>query len=292
MELGKVGVWLGALALSPAAEERAAVQELEALGYGAVWFGENHANREIFAHAATLLGWTERIVVATGIASIWARDASASVNGAAALAEACPGRFVLTLGVSHAPIVKRRGHDYGRPLTAMREYLDAMEGVRYAAPAPPEPAPRLLAALAPKMLRLAGERTDGAHPYLVTPEHTAWARGLLGTGRLLAPEQGVVLTRDAEEGRRLTREHLATYLSLPNYTSAWRRLGFEERDLKGGGSDRLVDALVAWGDEDAIVARVRAQLDAGADHVSVQALGPDPLGQLRRLAPALTTLFT
>ena len=289
-ELGRVGVWLGTLALASAAEERAAVQEIEALGYGAVWFGENHMNREIFAHAATLLGWTDRIVVATGVASIWARDASASANGAAALAEAFPGRFVLTLGVSHPPLVSRRGHVYERPLAAMREYLEAMEAVRYIPPPPPRPAPRLIAALAPGMLRLAAERTDGAHPYLVTPEHTAWAREILGPERLLAPEQGVALADDAESGRRIAREHLSIYLPMENYTRAWLRLGFDDADLADGGSDRLADGLVAWGDEDSVVGRVRAHLDAGADHVSVQAAGADPLAQLRRLAPALTAL--
>jgi probable F420-dependent oxidoreductase len=291
MDLGRVGVWLGTLSLAPAAEEREAVQEIERLGYGSVWIGENHSNREIFAHAATLLGWTERIVVATGIASIWARDASAAANGASALAEFHPGRFILCVGVSHAPIVKRRGQTYGRPLGAMREYLDGMDGVRYMAPPPPEPAPRLIAALAPKMLRLAAERTDGAHPYLVTPEHTAQARELLGPGKLLAPEQGVVLADDPETGRRLAREnHLAIYLPMENYVNAWRRLGFGEEDFADGGSDRLVDELVAWGDEAAVAARVRSHLDAGADHVSVQPIGPDPVGQLRRLAPTLLAL--
>jgi probable F420-dependent oxidoreductase len=288
MELGRVGVWLGTLSLAPAAEERAAVQEIERLGYGAVWIGENHANREIFAHSATLLGWTERIVVATGVASIWARDASAAANGAAALAEFFPGRFVLCLGVSHAPIVKRRGQTYGKPLTAMREYLDAMDTVRYMAPPPPEPAPRLIAALAPKMLQLAGERTDGVHPYLVTPEHTAQAREIVGPGKLVAPEQGVLLADDAGTGRRLAREHhLSIYLPMENYSNAWRRLGFGDDDLADGGSDRLVDALVVWGDEAAVRARVDEHVAAGADHVALQALGDDSLGQLLRLAPAL-----
>ena len=195
-ELGQVGVWLGSISLWASAEEWAAVRALEELGYGAVWIGENHANREIFAHAATLLGCTERIVVATGVAGIWSRDPSASANGAAALAEAFPGRFVLTLGVSHAPIVNRRGHVYEKPLAAMREHLDGMAETRYIPPAPAEPAAVLLAALAPGMMRLAAERTDGAHPYLVTPEHTAWARETLGPGKILAPEQGVVLHDD------------------------------------------------------------------------------------------------
>lgn len=285
-----MGVWLGSISLWPSADERAAVRRIEELGYGAVWIGENHANREIFAHAATLLGSTERIVVATGVAGIWSRDPSASANGAAALAEAFPGRFVLTLGVSHAPIVARRGHAYEKPLAAMREHLDGMAATRYVAPAPAEPAPLLLAALAPGMMRLAAERTDGAHPYLVTPAHTADARETLGQGKILAPEQGVVLVEDTDAARAIAREHLAVYLPLENYTRCWRRLGFGDGDLADGGSDRLVDAIVAWGDEEAVAARVRAHLAAGADHVPVQALGAEPLAQLERLAPILTAL--
>ena len=289
-QLGRVGVWLGSISLWPSNDEREAVRTIERLGYGAVWIGESHVNREIFAHAATLLGCTERIVVATGVAGIWSRDPSASANGAAALAEAFPGRFVLTLGVSHAPIVNRRGHDYAKPFTAMREHLDGMAATRYAAPAPAEPAPVLLAALAPRMMRLAAERTDGSHPYLVTPDHTDWAREMLGPGKILAPEQGVVLLDDPDAARRAARDHLAVYLPLENYTNCWRRLGFGDDDLEDGGSDRLVDALVAWGDEEAVADRVRAHLDAGATHVPVQALGADPVGQLERLAPVLTSL--
>lgn len=266
------------------------MRAIEALGYGAVWIGESHANREIFAHAATLLGCTDRIVVATGVAGIWSRDPSASANGAAALAEAFPGRFVLTLGVSHPPIVSRRGHVYGRPYSAMVEHLDGMAATRYAAPAPAEPAPLLLGALHPRMLRLAAERTDGAHPYLVTPEHTERARAILGPGKILAPEQGVVLRDDPAAARAAAREHLAVYLPLENYTRCWRSLGFGDADLADGGSDGLVDALVAWGDEDAVAARVRAHLAAGATHVPVQALGDEPLAQLERLAPVLTSL--
>lgn len=286
-DLGRVGVWLGSLSLAAAAEERDAVREIEKLGYGAVWFGESHMNREIFAHSAILLAASERIVVATGVASIWARDPVATANGAATLAEAFPGRFVLCIGVSHRQLVARRGQAYEKPLTAMRAYLEEMEKVQYVPPAAAEPAPVLVAALHPKMLALAAERTDGAHPYLVTPEHTARARAALGAGKLLAPEQGVVLASDPEEARAIARQHLAIYLPMENYTSNWLTLGFTEDDLAGGCSDRLVDGLVAWGDEQAIAERVQAHLDAGADHVSIQALGPDPLGQVRRLAPAL-----
>ena len=289
-ELGRVGAWLGSISLWPSADEIAAVREIERLGYGAVWIGENDLNREIFAHAATLLGSTERIVVATGVAGIWSRDPSASANGAATLAEAFPGRFVLTLGVSHASIVNRRGHVYEKPLAAMREHLEGMAATRYVAPAPTEPATLLLAALAPGMMRLAAERTDGAHPYLVTPAHTEWARAALGPGKTLAPEQGVVLLDDPAAARKAARQHLEIYLPWENYSNCWRRLGFDDADLADGGSDRLVDSLVAWGDEAAVAARVQAHLDAGATHVPVQALGADPLGQLERLAPVLTAL--
>jgi probable F420-dependent oxidoreductase len=289
--LGRVGVW-GALALRPAAEEQRAVAELERLGYGALWFGEGPASKEAFAHAAILLGATQRIVVATGIANIYGRDATAMQNAALALADAHPGRFVLGLGISHAPLVQARGHDYGQPVTAMREYLDAMGRVKYAPPSPSEPPARVLAALRRRMLELARDHTDGAHPYLVTPEHTARARTVLGRGPILAPEQGVVLETDPRRARATARQHLALYLTLQNYVNNFREMGFGDADLADGGSDRLVDGLVAWGDVDAIVERVRRHHTAGADHVAIQAVTPDPsraLEELQLLAPALLT---
>lgn len=287
MTLGRIGVWLGSIGLLPSDAERTAAQALEAAGYGTLWFGESKANKEALAHAAMLLDGTERITVATGIASIWLRSATSAANGAATLAEAHPGRFVLGLGVSHAPIVNSIGQDYARPLTRMREYLDDMDQTQYTAAAPAEPASRVLAALAPKMLELARDRAQGAHPYLVTPEHTRFARSVLGDGRLLAPEQAFVLERDPERARSAARRHLELYLTLPNYRDNWLRHGFDEEDLANGGSDRLVDALVAWGGEDAIRARVDEHIAAGADHVALQALGDDPVAQLTRLAPAL-----
>lgn len=289
MNLGRVGVWLGSLGLLAAGQERAAVQELERLGFGTLWIGESHANREAFSHAALLLEWTQQLTVATGIASIWARDAVAAANGAAALAEAHPGRFVLGLGVSHAPSVARRGHRYVRPLSAMRGYLDAMDAAEYRAPPPPRRAPVVLAALAPPMLALAAERADGAHPYLVTPEHTRAARVIIGEGRVLAPEQGFILRDDPSEARAVAREHLRIYLGAANYQRSWRLLGLTEEDWRDEGSDRLVDALVAWGDEHAVIERLRAHFDGGADHVAVQALGSQPLEQLRRIGCALAS---
>jgi probable F420-dependent oxidoreductase len=287
VNLGRIGVWLGGIGLLPADEERAAVRALEQAGYGAVWFGESPYNREAFSHAALLLDATERVSVATGIASIWLRAPASAANGAATLADAHPRRFVLGLGVSHAPLVAAVGERYDRPLTRVREYLEAMESTRYTAAAPAEPAPIVLAALGPKMLELARDRTQGAHPYLTTPEHTQRARAILGTGPMLAPEQGFVLERDPARAREIARGHLKGYLALPNYRDNWLRHGFDEADLADGGSDRLVDALVAWGDEEAVVARVEEHLAAGADHVAVQALGEDLAGQLVRLAPAL-----
>jgi probable F420-dependent oxidoreductase len=290
MDMGRVGVWLGGIASEPWAVERFAVRELEELGYGSVWFGESPFNREAFAHAATLLGATERIVVATGIATIWARDPIAMANGTHALAEAFPGRFLLGMGVSHRAIAPMRQKEYVKPLSTMRSYLDGMDAAQYRMPAPIERARIVIAALAPKMLALAAERTDGTHPYLVTPEHTRVARAAVGAGKLVLPEQAVVLTTDAAAARAAGRAHLSLYLTLENYVNNWRRLGFAEEDFAGGGSDRLVDALVAWGDEETIAVRVGEHLAAGADHVSVQALGADLLGQLRRLAPVLTAL--
>jgi probable F420-dependent oxidoreductase len=287
VNLGGVGVWLGTIGALPAADERSAVRQLESAGYGTIWFGEAPFSREAMSHAALILDATERVTVATGIASIWLRSPLSAATGAATLAEAHPGRFVLGLGVSHAPIVTSIGQDYSKPLTRMREYLDAMDATRYGPAPAAEPAPRLLAALGPRMLELARDRAQGAHPYLVTPEHTRGAREILGVGPVLAPEQAFVLESDPARARAVARDHLTIYRGLPNYTGNWLRSGFDEADLADGGSDRLVDALVAWGDEAAIRARLEEHVAAGADHVALQALGDDPVGQLTRLAPAL-----
>ncbi len=290
MDLGPIGVWLGPLSTRPAAATRELAPELEELGYGAIWFGEGVGTKECFTQAATLLGWTRRAVVATGIANIYARDPMAMANGARTLADAHPGRFLLGIGVSHAPSVAERGHDYARPIATMRVYLEAMEAALYRPPEPGQPAPVVLAALGPKMLELAAARTRGAHPYFTPPEHTAAAREAMGKGPLLAPEQAFVLETDPARARAKAREHMTYYLRLDNYRRNLVRLGFADHELEGGGSDRLVDAIVAWGDVDAVCARVRAHLDAGADHVCVQAVGDDPLAELRHVAPALRDL--
>lgn len=289
--LGRVGVWLGRLGWQPAAVEREAVAEIEALGFEAVWFSESHTNKEALSHAGILLAATDRLTVASGIANIYTRDPTAMNAGANALAEAYPNRFVLGIGVSHLSQVTHRGHQYGKPVATMRAYLDEMDAAGYEGPKPAEPFPRVLAALRPNMLALAAERTDGAHPYLVPVEHTRRAREALGDGVLLAPEQFVLLEEDAAKAREAGRAAVGWYLEQPNYANNLRWLGFEDDDFGPPASDRLVDALVAWGDEAAIAARVREHLDAGADHVCIQPIGSpdDDLGleQLRRLAPAL-----
>lgn len=268
--LGRVGVWNFALQRLSAADEGAAIREYERLGYPTVWMPESLGSKEVFAHASILLGASERTIVAPGIASIHARDPMAMANGARALGEAFPGRFVLGIGVSHAPSVAMRGGDYGKPIETMTAYLDGMAGASYAGPEEVEPVPLVLAALGPRMLELAAQRADGAHPYFVPVEHTPVARAALGTEPCLAVEQTAVLTTDADTARRVGRAFAKHYLALPNYANNLRRLGWMDEDIANEGSDALIDAVIAWGDVDAIVARVKAHLDGGADHVCVQ----------------------
>jgi probable F420-dependent oxidoreductase len=278
------------MAFLPAPELRRAVAEIEEMGFGAIWVGEFLA-REVFAACAIILAATNRITIATGIAQIWARDATAMMNGARALAEAWPNRFVLGLGVSHARLVSDRGHHYERPLTTMRAYLDQMEKAPYRAPEPNPPVPMVLGALGPKMLQLAGERSAGAHPYFVPVEHTVEARGILGPDRLLAPEQAVVFAKTRETARPTGDIYMRTYLALPNYRNNLVRLGWSDNDLNPPGSDRLFDAMVLWGDDEEIARKLRRHHDAGADHVAVSVLMPTadraPTAELRRLAPLL-----
>ena len=294
MQLGRVGLWTFQLDLQPASAARETAAELEELGYPTVWLPEA-VGREPFVNSALLLGATERMVVATGIVGIWGRDAMTMAAGQLSLGEAFDGRFLLGIGVSHQPMVDFvRGHQYDKPLMKMREYLEAMDRAIYMAPRPAEEPRRVLAALGPKMLELAAAKALGAHPYFVPVEHTEMARGVLGDGPMLCPEQAVVLNTDADEARSAARLHMATYLTLPNYTNNLRRLGWTDDDLADGGSDKLVDAIVAWGDEDAIVRRVQAHLDAGADHVCVQVLGANatalPIEEWRRLAEPLRSI--
>ena len=278
--LGRVGLWTAHLDQVPWSRGREIVQEVEALGYGGLWFPEAVGRDGLVACTLTLSA-SQRLVAATGIVSIYGRDAFTMNAAWRTISEAYPDRFILGLGVSHRPMVEGlRGVTYGPPVAAMTQYLDHMDGAPYLAVSPAQPR-RVLAALGPRMLALAAERTDGAHPYNVTPEHTKMAREALGAGKLLAVEQKVVLTTDATKAREIARKALAIYLTLPNYVNNWKRLGVTEFS-----SDEFVDAMVVWGDEATIKRRVEAHLDAGADHVCVQALD-DVLPTWRRLAPAL-----
>ncbi|MET0490964.1 MAG: LLM class F420-dependent oxidoreductase [Acidimicrobiales bacterium] len=289
-DLGRVGLWTFFLDLQPAERVRDLVPEIEAMGWGCVWVPEA-VNRDAMVNSALLLSASTTLNIGTGIASIWGRDPMTTAASLKSLSEAWPGRFVLGLGVSHQPMVDHiRGQDYTKPFTKMRDYLAAMDAALYMSPAP-ETTHVVLAALGPKMLELSATAADGAHPYFVPVEHTVVAREHLGPEALLAPEQAVVLSTDADEARRVARGHMATYLNLPNYTNNLRRFGWGDEDLADGGSDRLVDAIVAWGDEQAVLDRVAAHHERGADHVALQVLPLDgasvPMDDWRRLATAL-----
>jgi probable F420-dependent oxidoreductase len=286
LKLGRIGAWVGAFTVAPAAEARPAVREIEALGYDTLWYPEGLGTRESFTNGAVLLAATERIRVASGIANIWGRDAVSSANAARVLADAFDDRFLLGLGVSHPRQVDPRGHRYESPVERMSEYLDAMDDDPFVSPdsegAARPPVPRVLAALRPRMLRLAAEKADGAHTYLVPVEHTRRARGLLGPDRLLIVEQKVAL---GDDGRQRAKAAIAWYLDTPNYVENLRWLGFSDTDFADGGSDALVDALVGVGEE-AARSRIEEHLAAGATQVAIQPLENDPFGleTLRRLA--------
>jgi len=289
--LGRVGAWTFDIERLSAAAARDYVRELEGLGIRALWIPESLGSKEIFAHAGLLLASTERLIVASGIANMWARDATAMANGQRTLSEAYPGRFLLGIGVSHAPTVKLRGASYEKPVESMARYLEAMDKAPFTGATPPDAPGRVLAALGPRMLRLAGERSLGAHPYFVPVEHTALARKELGAGPLLAVEQAVVVSKDPTAARSTARKHMKRYLALENYANNLKRIGWSDADLAGDGSDALVDAIVVWGDASAIRERVEKHLANGADHVCIQALRADPaahpLAEWRALATAL-----
>ena len=250
----------------------------ELWGYGALWSPEA-VGREAFSAAAWLLANTSTLTIASGIANIYARDAFAAAAAQKGLCEQSGGRFLLGLGVSHVPLVEGvRKLVYGKPLATMRAYLEAMAAAPYHSVQPATPPTTVLAALGPKMLQLSAELADGAHPYSVTPEHTRQARELLGAGKLLCVEQAAILATNPADARATARQFLSIYLDLPNYVDNWRRLGFRDTDFAGGGSDRLVDALIVWGDEQAIRARIDEHWQAGADHVCIQAIGPNGAG--------------
>ncbi len=290
MDLSGIGIWSGELRHGEEGEKREAVAELEQLGYTAAWIPD--VGGDVFGALRDLLDATTTLVAATGILNLWMHSAAHVGEGFDALEADFAGRTLLGIGVSHHLLIDQsHPGEYKKPLAKTREYLDELDEVSPTVPADR----RVLAALGPKMLELARDRAGGAHPYLVTPEHTAVAREALGDGPLLAPEQHVVLETDADQARAVAREGLGIYLQLPNYVNNWRRLGFGEDDFADGGSDRLIDHVVVWGDEATIAARVQAHFDAGADHVCVQAYtGAErpgfPRAEWRALAPALVGL--
>ncbi len=267
-----------------------AVLELEALGYDALWSAEAFG-RDSLVQSSLLLSATSTMTIGTGVATIYARDPACTNAAWRTLSEAFPGRFILGLGSSHASFAETRGAHYRPPLSAMRDYLDQMDRAMFRAPQPGMPPLRVVGANGPGMLRLAAERADGAHPYLTTPVHTAQARDILGPHSLLVCEQRLVLETDTDRARELIRGSISFNLTLPNYCRSFLRMGFSEEDLKGGGSDRMVDALGVWGDEEAVRARIREHHDAGADQVCLQVITGDrsqlPRREWRRLAAAL-----
>ena len=285
--LDGIGIWSAQLRYGDAAEAAALAAEMEGLGYEALWLPD--IGGELFDSVGNLLGATTTATIATGILNVWLHTPEDTASEHARLTAEHGPRFLCGVGISHQPfvdVVKEAGA-YQRPVATMAAFLDGLD----AAPTPLARQDRVVAALGPKMLELARTRTAGTHPYLVTPELTDAARRGVGPDGLVASEQGVVLERDPAAARETARLHLKTYLGLPNYANNWKRQGFTDDDIAGGGSDRLVDALVVWGDETAIAARVREHRDAGADHVCIQVLTADPRGfpseQWRALAPAL-----
>lgn len=284
-----IGVWNSALRYGDGGTAAEAAAELEELGYSTLWIPD--VGGDLFGSIDNLLGATRSVTIATGILNLWMRDAVETARQFDSLGGRHGSRLLFGIGVSHQLLVEGTGvGTYERPFTRMVEYLDELDAQNPGVP----PEDRVLAALGPRMLSLARDRAAGAHTYLVTPEHTARAREILGDDAVLAPEQAVVLETDPDRARTIARAHLAGYAILPNYSNNWRRLGFTDEDLTDGCSDRLVDALVAWGDLDSIGRRITEHREAGADHVCVQVLGEDlndlQLDQYRRLAPALVRM--
>jgi len=269
MELGKLGVWYFFDGV-PAAAAAAAAKRIESLGYSALWIPET-VGRNPFVHASWLLANTTRLIIATGIANIYHREPGVTMAAQKTLAEQSGNRFLLGMGVSHKPLVEGvRGLEYGAPVPTMRTYLERMAASPYTAVPPSEEPPTVIAALGPQMLKLAREKCTGAHPYFVSPEHTAMARDALGPDKWLCVEQKVILESDPAKARALARPVAGIYLGLPNYRNNWLRMGLTEADLENGGSDKFIDATFAWGTVDQIKARIQAHFDAGASHVCIQ----------------------
>jgi probable F420-dependent oxidoreductase len=285
MKLSGTGVWAGQLRYGDAGPIAEAAAELDELGYSALWIPD--VGGDLLESMETLLGGAPRTVVATGILNVWMHTAADVAARRASWSDEWQRRSLFGLGVSHAPLIDRdEPGRYAKPYSVMVEYLDGLDAA--AVPLPADA--RVLAALGPRMLTLARDRTAGVHPYLVPPEHTALAREMVGPDALIATEQAVVLETDPTVARAIARNHLAMYLPLPNYANNLRRLGFGDADFASPGSDRLVDAIVAWGDVDAIKTRVDAHRHAGANHVCIQVLRADyefPKAEWRELAPAL-----
>lgn len=280
MEIGKLGVWFFLDGMG-AADSATFAQKVARWGYSALWLPEA-VGREPFPHAGYLFSKTEHLILATGIASIWARDPMTMMAAARTLAELSGGRFVLGIGVSHAPLVERlRGHDYKKPYSTMKDYLAKMKAamsdpVMYQCVKPKEEPPILLAALHPKMLQLAASEAAGTHTYFVPPEHTAKARAALGPKPWICAAQAVILESDAAKARQAARAYMKTYVPrLPNYTNNLKALGWTDEELANGCSDRLVDAIVAWGSESQIRERIAAHHKAGATHVCILPLRVD-----------------
>jgi probable F420-dependent oxidoreductase len=281
MDLGRLGIWWSGSWRSGDHSTADVAGQMEELGYQALW-SSGGFEPGLSPHFGRLLAGTSRIAVASGIQSVWTAPPQDVSDAVADLDAHYPGRFILGLGASHAPVVA----DYSRPYSHVVDYLDGLDKIGVVTRER-----RMLAALGPRMLELAASRAAGAHPYFVPVEHTARARAQLGAGPLLAPEVTVVLDDDPGRARELARTFTAGYLTLPNYTNNLCTLGFGDDDLAGGGSDRLVDAIVAWGDPDAVADRVRAHHDAGADHVCIQVISTGresfPLAEYQALAPVL-----
>jgi probable F420-dependent oxidoreductase len=285
--LGRYGIWKAGFRFSDEREACAAAATVEELGFTTIWLPDVGGD-DLFPRIAALLRATQGLTVATGVMNLWAHDPTAVAKSCTAVQDQYPNRLMLGIGVSHAPYAEKLGGDYSRPLSRVSDYLDALDN----APEPVAAHARMLGALGPRMLAMAGERTAGAHPFLVTPEYTAEARKVLGPDRILAPEVGVVVDQDEARGREIARQRLQGLFALPNYANNLRRLGFGDDDLTPPGSDRLVEALTAWGDEAAASTRLQQHLDAGADHVAIHVLGrpghPEfPVAEWRRLASVL-----
>ena len=281
LDLGRYGVWWSGSWHDADDRDLNVAAELESLGYGTLWSSGGY-QPELMPRFGELLAATDHVAVASGIHSIWVAEPADVAPAVVDLEERFDGRFLFGIGASHSVVVQ----DYSRPYSRTVEYLDALDALDRPVP----PGQRMLAALGPRMLELSRERAVGAHPYFVPVEHTAYARGVLGDGPLLAPEVAVVLETDRDAALRLAREYASIYLPLPNYTNNLRRFGFTDDDIEGGGSDRLIEAVIPWGDAATVAERVRAHVDAGADHVCIQVVADFfkfPLARYRELAPAL-----